>query len=87
MMSKAWPTPTKAQGVARGQAAAAALQSPSHTGVAAVFDRALRHYRRRRVERQTVAALSGLERDVLEDIGVERAEIPAIARRLADQAW
>lgn len=86
-MSKAWPTPSKAQGVSRGQAAAAALHSPSHTGVTAAFDRAPRRYRRWRAERQTVAALSGLERDVLEDIGVERAEIPAIARRLADQAW
>ena len=86
MMSKAWPT-TNTQGVSRGQAAAAALDTTVHTGVSAAVGRAVQRYRRWRMERQTIAALSGLDRTMLKDIGVDRAEIPAIARRLADQAW
>lgn len=48
---------------------------------------AFRGWLRWRAERRTVDQLSQLEGHILEDIGLERSEIPVVARRLAQQAW
>ena len=75
MMSKTWPVGTAAYAAPR-----------SYFPAPAVFGEMVRRFQRWRAERQTVAALSQLESHVLEDIGVERSEIPHVARRLAEQS-
>jgi len=39
-----------------------------------------RAYRRRRAERATIAALQGLNDNVLHDIGIDRSEIESVVR-------
>ena len=87
MMSKAWPIKTAAFAAPHSYVSTTAAYQTRRSSAAEVLVDTIRHYQRWRAMRKTIVALSGLESHMLKDIGIDRSEIPSVARRVADQSW